>query len=65
MEEKRRIVAERASKAEIPEFAWRLMQRCCAEDPMNRPTIDEVVKEMETWELNRKGGSSGTHALKK
>ncbi|KAM6502757.1 hypothetical protein JOM56_002734 [Amanita muscaria] len=48
-EERRRIaiVAERPSEPDIPE--WQLIQRCCAEDPTNRPTIDEVVKEMETW----------------
>ncbi|KAM6502752.1 hypothetical protein JOM56_002729 [Amanita muscaria] len=49
MEERRRIVVNRPSKPEIPEFAWQLIQRCCAEDPTNRLTIDEVVKEMETW----------------
>ncbi|KAM6502766.1 hypothetical protein JOM56_002743 [Amanita muscaria] len=49
MEEKERIVANRPSKPKIPDYTWQFIQRCCAKDPMNRPTIDEVVKEMETW----------------
>ncbi|KIL62505.1 hypothetical protein M378DRAFT_761333 [Amanita muscaria Koide BX008] len=49
IEERRRITVERPSSPKIPEYAWQLIQRCCAEDPRNRPTIGEVVKEMETW----------------
>ncbi|KIL68686.1 hypothetical protein M378DRAFT_821885 [Amanita muscaria Koide BX008] len=49
VEARRGIVVRRPSKPEIPENAWKLIQCCCAEDPKNRPTIDEVVKEMETW----------------
>ncbi|KAM6502513.1 hypothetical protein JOM56_002490, partial [Amanita muscaria] len=49
IEERRRIVVRRPSKPEIPEYAWQLIQHCCAEDPRNRPTIDDVVKEMESW----------------
>ncbi|KIL60626.1 hypothetical protein M378DRAFT_167856 [Amanita muscaria Koide BX008] len=47
--ERRRIIVERPSSPEIPEYAWQLIQRCCAEDPRSRPTIGEVVKEIETW----------------
>ncbi|KIL54846.1 hypothetical protein M378DRAFT_18491 [Amanita muscaria Koide BX008] len=49
VEARRGIVVRHPSKQEIPEYAWQLMQRCCAEDPRNQPTIEEVVKEMETW----------------
>ncbi|KIL53900.1 hypothetical protein M378DRAFT_19419 [Amanita muscaria Koide BX008] len=37
------------SVPEIPEYAWQLIQRCCAEHPKSRPTIDEVVNEMKGW----------------
>ncbi|KAM6502764.1 hypothetical protein JOM56_002741 [Amanita muscaria] len=49
IEDRRRDIVERPSSPKIPEYVWQLIQRCCAEDPANRPTIDEVVKEMETW----------------
>ncbi|KIL68692.1 hypothetical protein M378DRAFT_8163 [Amanita muscaria Koide BX008] len=49
VEARRGIIVRRPSKPEIPEYVWQLIQRCCAKDPKNRPTIDEVVKEMETW----------------
>jgi serine/threonine protein kinase len=34
---------------EIQDHAWQLIQRCYAEDPDSRPTMDEVVEEMESW----------------
>ncbi|KIL58953.1 hypothetical protein M378DRAFT_169930 [Amanita muscaria Koide BX008] len=43
----RSVIPTRPS--EIPENAWQLIQRCCAEDPKRRPTIGEVVKEIEGW----------------
>ncbi|KIL58005.1 hypothetical protein M378DRAFT_171130 [Amanita muscaria Koide BX008] len=46
---KRDIIVKRPSEPEIREDAWQLIQRCCAEDPESRPTIDEVVEEMESW----------------
>ncbi|KIL58960.1 hypothetical protein M378DRAFT_285182 [Amanita muscaria Koide BX008] len=36
--------------SEIPENAWQLIQRCCAKDSACRPTIDEVVKDIEGWD---------------
>ncbi|KIL60745.1 hypothetical protein M378DRAFT_167708 [Amanita muscaria Koide BX008] len=42
-------VAKRSSKPEIRDDEWQLIQRCCAEEPESRPTIDEVVREMEAW----------------
>ncbi|KIL62514.1 hypothetical protein M378DRAFT_165718 [Amanita muscaria Koide BX008] len=49
IEDRRRIIVERPSSPKISEYVWQLIQRCCAEDPRSRPTIGEVVKEMETW----------------
>ncbi|KIL58957.1 hypothetical protein M378DRAFT_285100 [Amanita muscaria Koide BX008] len=43
----RRVIPKRPPK--IPKNVWQLVQRCCAEDSKSRPTIDEVVKEMEGW----------------
>ncbi|KAM6496427.1 hypothetical protein JOM56_009133 [Amanita muscaria] len=48
---KRSVIVERPSKPKIRDDAWQLIQRCCAEDPNSRPTIDEVVQEMESWKL--------------
>ncbi|KIL65365.1 hypothetical protein M378DRAFT_10768 [Amanita muscaria Koide BX008] len=31
--------------------ARQLIERCRAEDPKSRPTMENVVKEMETWNL--------------
>ncbi|KAM6496431.1 hypothetical protein JOM56_009137, partial [Amanita muscaria] len=45
----RNLVSYRRSK--IRDDAWQLIQRCCAEYPKSRPTIDEVVQEMESWKL--------------
>ncbi|KAM6491789.1 Protein kinase-like domain containing protein [Amanita muscaria] len=39
---------KRPSEPEIPEYAWQLIQRCCANQE-SRPTIDEVVNEMKGW----------------
>ncbi|KIL68706.1 hypothetical protein M378DRAFT_823594 [Amanita muscaria Koide BX008] len=50
-EEQREIIVERPSSPKIPEYAWQLIQRCCAEDSGSRPTIEQVVKEMETWRI--------------
>jgi len=46
---KRDTIIKRPSEPEIREDAWQLIQRCCAEDPESRPTINEVVQEMESW----------------
>ncbi|KAM6501381.1 Protein kinase-like domain containing protein [Amanita muscaria] len=46
---RRLVITKRPSVPEIPEYVWQLIQRCCAEDPKSRPTINEVVKEMEGW----------------
>ncbi|KIL58988.1 hypothetical protein M378DRAFT_286045 [Amanita muscaria Koide BX008] len=48
---KRSVIVERPSKPKIRDDAWQLIQRCCVEDPNSRPTIDEVVQEMESWKL--------------
>ncbi|KIL58980.1 hypothetical protein M378DRAFT_285779 [Amanita muscaria Koide BX008] len=48
---KRTVIVKRPSKPKIRDDAWQLIQRCCAEDPKSRPTIDEVVQEMESWRL--------------
>ncbi|KIL56636.1 hypothetical protein M378DRAFT_172524 [Amanita muscaria Koide BX008] len=34
---------------EIPDNVLQLIQWCCADDPKERPTIDQVVQEMESW----------------
>ncbi|KAM6492921.1 Protein kinase-like domain containing protein [Amanita muscaria] len=39
----------RPVKPQIPDNVWQLIQRCCAKDPTKRPTIDQVVQEMESW----------------
>ncbi|KIL62424.1 hypothetical protein M378DRAFT_165794 [Amanita muscaria Koide BX008] len=42
----------RPSDREINDELWHVIQRCCAKDPKSRPTIDEVVQEMESWKLD-------------
>ncbi|KAM6493161.1 Protein kinase-like domain containing protein [Amanita muscaria] len=39
----------RLSEPEIPDNVWQLIQRCCTKDPKERPTMDQVVQEMESW----------------
>ncbi|KIL71493.1 hypothetical protein M378DRAFT_223385 [Amanita muscaria Koide BX008] len=39
----------RPREPEIPDKAWQLIQWCCTEDPKERPTIDQLVQEMESW----------------
>ncbi|KIL70362.1 hypothetical protein M378DRAFT_156487, partial [Amanita muscaria Koide BX008] len=51
LEFKRDIIAEKPSEPEISEDAWQLIQRCCAEDPRSRPSINEIVQEMESWKI--------------
>ena len=45
-------VVKRPAEPEIRDDVWSLIQRCCAEDPKSRPTIDEVVTEMESWSFS-------------
>ncbi|KIL66773.1 hypothetical protein M378DRAFT_160266 [Amanita muscaria Koide BX008] len=42
-------VSDRPSDPAIREDAWQLIQWCCADDPKTRPTMDQVVQEMESW----------------
>ncbi|KAM6489508.1 hypothetical protein JOM56_015065 [Amanita muscaria] len=42
---------KRPAEPEIPDNVWKLIQLCCGEDPKRRPTMDEVVMEMERWAL--------------
>ncbi|KAM6492923.1 hypothetical protein JOM56_011057 [Amanita muscaria] len=44
-----KIAAIHPSEPEIPDNVWQFMQWCCAKDPKERPTIDQVVQEMEFW----------------
>ncbi|KIL60163.1 hypothetical protein M378DRAFT_953375 [Amanita muscaria Koide BX008] len=44
-------VASRPSEPEILDDEWQLIQRCCAEDPKSRPTMDVIVREMEAWDI--------------
>ena len=39
----------RPSEPEIPDNVWELIQWCCAKDPEERPTMYQVVQEMESW----------------
>jgi len=48
-EEDRTEVVEQPTSPEIHDDVWSLIQRCCAEDPKSRPAMDEIVKEMESW----------------
>ncbi|KIL55408.1 hypothetical protein M378DRAFT_634126 [Amanita muscaria Koide BX008] len=45
------LITNHPSVPEIPEFVWQLIERCCAEDPKRRPSMDEVVQEMERWNI--------------
>ncbi|KIL55469.1 hypothetical protein M378DRAFT_173629 [Amanita muscaria Koide BX008] len=42
-------VAKRPSKPEIRDDEWQLIQRCCAKEPRSRPTVDDLIREMEAW----------------
>jgi serine/threonine protein kinase len=53
-----RLILDRPSEPEINENTWQLIQRCCAENPKDRPTINEVVEEVQSWEYNGSGCSS-------
>ncbi|KIL63015.1 hypothetical protein M378DRAFT_737239 [Amanita muscaria Koide BX008] len=43
---------ERPSEPEISDELWQVIQRCYAADPKSRPTIQEVVQEMESWKID-------------
>jgi serine/threonine protein kinase len=45
-----KFVPNRQSEPKINENTWKLIQRCCAKNPADRPTIDEIVEEMQSWE---------------
>ena len=47
--EARKIIKNRPSMPEIHDSAWELIHRCFAKDEKSRPTMDEVVGEMEGW----------------
>ena len=42
-------VAARPTHPQIHDDVWSLIQRCCAEDRKSRPTMDEIVMEIESW----------------
>ncbi|KIL61220.1 hypothetical protein M378DRAFT_864275 [Amanita muscaria Koide BX008] len=44
-------VAKRPSRPEIRDDEWQLIQRCCAREPKSRPTMDDIVREMEAWDI--------------
>ncbi|KIL55860.1 hypothetical protein M378DRAFT_560737 [Amanita muscaria Koide BX008] len=50
-EDRMGAITNRPSVPEMPEFVWQLVQRCCAEDPKRRPPMDEVVQEVERWNI--------------
>jgi len=50
-DERRGETGSRPSKPKIHDSAWELIQRCCAKG--SRPTMDEVVEEMEGWMVTR------------
>jgi len=45
-------VAKRPSEPKIRDDEWQLIQRCCAKEPKSRPTIDEIVREMDAWDIS-------------
>ena len=47
--EGRKKVVMRPTQPQIHDEVWSLIQRCCAEDIKSRPTMDEIIKEMESW----------------
>ncbi|KIL69069.1 hypothetical protein M378DRAFT_157304 [Amanita muscaria Koide BX008] len=47
----RDTVAKRPLEPEIRDDVWQLIQRCCAEEPKRRPTMDDIVREMEAWDI--------------
>ncbi|KIL60809.1 hypothetical protein M378DRAFT_167789 [Amanita muscaria Koide BX008] len=51
LQDSRNPVAKRPSEPKIGDDAWQLIQRCCAKEPKSRPTMDEVVREMEAWDI--------------
>ncbi|KIL55407.1 hypothetical protein M378DRAFT_173659 [Amanita muscaria Koide BX008] len=45
--QRRHLIADRPYK-----YVWQLIQECCAEDLGNRPTMDEIVQEIESWTID-------------
>ncbi|KIL64562.1 hypothetical protein M378DRAFT_163011 [Amanita muscaria Koide BX008] len=43
------VVTRRPIWPIIPDNVWQLIQRCCAKDPKERPTMVQVVQEMQSW----------------
>jgi hypothetical protein len=41
----------RPSKPEINDDVWQLIKRCCAKELHSQPTMDDVVREMEVWDI--------------
>ncbi|KIL61645.1 hypothetical protein M378DRAFT_847082 [Amanita muscaria Koide BX008] len=39
----------RPPEPKVPDSVWQLIQWCCVKDPKERPTMDQVVQEMESW----------------
>ena len=48
-EEDRDQIVGWPTEPEIHDDVWSLIQRCCGENPKSRPSMDEIVKEMESW----------------
>jgi hypothetical protein len=38
-----------ARHPQTPDWLWGLMQRCWNEDPESRPTVDEIIREMDQF----------------
>jgi hypothetical protein len=45
----RKAVAKRPTQPNMRDEIWSLIQHCCAEDTESRPTMDEIIEEMESW----------------